>query len=44
MAMTGRRSTMTFDVTADPVSVTLDPQTTLLFEAGAFDRNRAGPR
>ena len=42
VAMTGRRATMTFAVAAEPVSVSLDPSTVLLFEAGAFDR--AAPR
>jgi aminopeptidase N len=44
VAMTGRRTTMTFPVAAEPVSVALDPSTALLFEAGAFDRIGAGPR
>lgn len=44
VAMTGRRATATIAVSGAPVSVTLDPATTLLFEAGAFDRHRAGPR
>ncbi|MGZ9006563.1 MAG: M1 family metallopeptidase, partial [Burkholderiales bacterium] len=44
VAMTGRQARMTFAVAGEPVSVTLDPSTSLLFEAGAFDRNRASPR
>ena len=44
VAMSGRRATMTFDVTAEPVSVSLDPSTWLLFDAGAFTRNRAVQR
>jgi aminopeptidase N len=42
--LTARRATMVFDVGAEPVSVALDPSTWLLFDAGAFDRNRAGQR
>ena len=44
VAMTGRGATVTVAVAAEPASVTLDPATSLLFEAGAFDRHRAGPR
>ena len=44
IAMIGREATMTFAVVAEPVSVTLDPSTSLLFEAGGFDRNRTSPR
>ena len=42
--MTGRKTTMVFDVSAEPVSVGLDPSTSLLFDAGAFTRNRAAQR
>ena len=44
VAMTGRRATLVVDVSAEPLSVGLDPATWLLFEAGAFDRSRAVPR
>ncbi len=35
---------MTFAVVGEPVSVALDPSTSLLFEAAAFDRTPAGRR
>lgn len=38
IAITGRQATMSFAVAGEPISVTLDPSTSLLFEAGAFDR------
>ena len=38
--MTARRATMVFKVDAEPVSVTLDPSTWLLFDAGTFARTR----
>lgn len=38
VAMTGRSATMTFAAASEPVSVTLDPATWLLFEAGTFAR------
>jgi aminopeptidase N len=36
VAMTGRRTTMVFDAPVEPVSVSLDPSTWLLFDAGRF--------
>lgn len=36
--LTGRQATRTIPLDAAPVSVVLDPQTTLLMEAGAFSR------
>jgi hypothetical protein len=34
--MDARQATMAFDVTAEPVSVTIDPSTWLLVETGPF--------
>ena len=42
VAMTSRRATAMVDVAAEPASVSIDPFTWLLFDAGAFERNRAG--
>ena len=36
VAMTGRQTTMVFDASIEPVSVSLDPLTWLLFDAGTF--------
>ncbi len=44
IALSSRSTAVMFDAPSEPVSVSLDPSTWLLFEAGAFDRNLAGPR
>jgi hypothetical protein len=38
MEMTGRTATKTFGVDAEPASVTLDPNTWLLMEAGTLKK------
>ena len=40
VAMTSRRATAMVDVAAEPASVSIDPSTWLLFDAGVFERNR----
>ncbi|MEO7132828.1 MAG: M1 family metallopeptidase [Vicinamibacterales bacterium] len=42
--VSARQSVHTFPMDSEPAAVMLDPDTTLLMDAGAFDRNRAGPR
>ena len=39
--MAAKQGTFTFPVDAAPASVVLDPNTTLLMDAGPFDRSRA---
>ncbi len=44
VAMTARTTTTIFDVSAEPASVGLDPSTWLLYDAGAFTRDRVAQR